>query len=146
MPNSLVHTILPLEGLRLLVVDDDPDTREIFTVLFALQGAEVIAVASAVAALDSLETLKPDILISDIQLPEEDGYSLLRQVKACAAGAQIPAIAVTGYASQQDRARILAAGFHKHLPKPVDLEELSAVVISYAGPGCCSDACLRCSA
>lgn len=123
-----------LEGLRLLVVDDDLDTRELLTVLFAEDGAEVIAVASFKEALAVLERLKPDILISDIKLPGEDGYTLIRKVSDWQAerGEQIPAIALTACAGKEDRIRALLAGFDQHVPKPIDLGEFTTLVANLA--------------
>lgn len=123
-----------LEGLRLLVVDDDPDARELLTILFSGDGAEIITAASALEALEALSRFQPDMLISDISLPDEDGYSLLQKVRKLDAsqGGQIPAIALTAYAMEEDRIRALSAGFDRHLSKPIDLEELTSVVKSLA--------------
>lgn len=126
---------LSFNGLRLLVVDDEPDSRELLTFIFQENGAEMIEAASAREALEALERFKPDILISDINLPDEDGYSLMLKVRNLDAerGGQIPAIALTGYAEQEDRTRALSAGFHKHLSKPIDLDELATVVATLVG-------------
>ena len=123
-----------LDGLRLLVVDDDPDTRELLTILFSGEGAEIIAAASVVEALEALSCFQPDMLISDISLPDEDGYSLLQKVRKLDASqrGQIPAIALTAHVMDEDRARALSAGFDRHLSKPTDLDELTSVVKSLA--------------
>lgn len=116
--------------LRLLVVDGDRDTRDLFTLLFEADGAEVISVASAKEALVVVEHLKPDVLISELKLPGEDGCSLIRKVRLLKAVREIPAIAVTATAQASDRTQALAAGFHKYLTKPIDLNELTSVVAS----------------
>lgn len=123
-----------LDGLRLLVVDDDPDARELLTILFSEDGADIIAAGSAVEALEALSCFQPNMLISDISLPDEDGYSLLQKVRKLNAsqGGQIPAIALTAYTMDEDRARALLAGFDRHLSKPIDLDELTSVVKSLA--------------
>lgn len=125
---------LILEGLRLLVVDDNSDSREIITLMLEEYGAEVVAVASASAALERLESVKPDILISDIAMPEADGYSLLSQLRSWEAqgGRQTPAIALTAY-GEEERTHVLSAGFQRHLTKPVESAELVAVVATLAG-------------
>ncbi|MDF5706714.1 MAG: response regulator [Nostoc sp. S4] len=122
---------LSLKGLRLLVVDDDPDTRKILAILFKLEGAEVIAVASAPEALEAVSSLQPDILICDICLPGEDGYSLLekvRKVNKQQTHPEIPAIAMTAFVDEQDSTSALLAGFQTHIYKPIDLKELVCVV------------------
>jgi two-component system, OmpR family, response regulator len=126
---------LPFNGLRLLVVDDEPDSRELLTFIFEENGAEMIEAASAREALEVLERFKPDILISDINLPDEDGYSLMLKVRNLDAerGGKIPAIAVSGYAEEEDCIRSLSAGFHRHLSKPIDLNELTTVVATLVG-------------
>ncbi|HLO51616.1 MAG TPA: PAS domain S-box protein [Kamptonema sp.] len=120
----------PLEGLRVLVVDDEADSREFVRAVLEDSGAEVIAAASAQEAIETIKILKPDVLLSDIGMPQEDGYALIRQVRALSSGSEIPAAALTAYARAEDRARSLREGFQIHLPKPIDPDELIAVVIS----------------
>ncbi|WP_414545937.1 response regulator [Nostoc sp. CCY0012] len=125
---------LSIDGLNLLVVDDDTDTRQMLTILFELEGAKVIAVSSASEALKVISHFQPDILISDICLPDEDGYSLLPKIRnlVAASGKCIPAIALTGAAKEEDRTYALAAGFQKHLCKPINLDELVYEVANLA--------------
>lgn len=118
--------LLPRPDLRILIVDSDPDSMDLLTIMFEEYGIEIIAVRSAGEALEILKHVKPDLLISEICLPKEDGYSLMRQVRALDVGqqAQIPAIALTVCATQSDRAHALSVGFSKHLSKPFDIDEL----------------------
>ncbi len=119
----------PLAGLRVLAVDDDRDTLDVVAELLSLRGAEVVPAASAAEALKALERFDPDVLVSDIGMPERDGYDLIRDIRSLGRGpAELPAVAVTAFASPEDRRRALAAGFQVHLPKPVDPGELTAVV------------------
>jgi two-component system, OmpR family, response regulator len=120
----------PLNGLRVLVVDNDPDSRDLLTMLFEEYGIETIAAKSALEALEILKEVKPDLLISEIRLPKEDGYSLMSKVKAfeMQRQVQIPAIALTVHAREDDRVHALSVGFEKHLPKPFDIDELLATV------------------
>jgi CheY-like chemotaxis protein len=124
-----------LQGLKVLVVDDEADTRELIAEVLKEVGSEVITARSVEEALIALEKHKPDILISDLGMPNEDGYSLISKVRALAAeqGGHIPAAALTAYARAEDRMRVLRAGFQFHLPKPVDSAELVTVVASLAG-------------
>jgi PAS domain S-box-containing protein len=124
-----------LEGLKVLVVDDEADTRELIREVLKECGSEVIMCRSATEALEALEQHKPDILISDLGMPDEDGYSLISKIRALPAerGGQIPAAALTAYARAEDRMRVLRSGFQFHLPKPVDSAELVTVVASLAG-------------
>jgi hypothetical protein len=124
-----------LDGLRLLVVDDDADTREILTFLFEMEGAEIKSVGSANEALELISNFKPDILISDIHLPDEDGCSLLPKVRNLEVeqGRWIPAIALTGSVMEEARAEAFSAGFQKYLCKPINLDELISVVANLAG-------------
>jgi signal transduction histidine kinase/CheY-like chemotaxis protein len=121
-----------LQGLKVLVVDDEVDTRELISEVLKDCGAEVITSRSAAEALVALEQDKPDILISDLGMPDEDGYSLISKIRALPAerGGQIPAAALTAYARAEDRMRVLRSGFQFHLPKPVDSAELVTVVAS----------------
>jgi CheY-like chemotaxis protein len=119
-----------LDELRILVVDDDPQGRTLTALVLTQAGAIVTAVASVREALQRLEVERPDVLVSDIGLAGEDGYGLIRQIRQHEAehGGFLPAVALTGYARPEDRARVLAAGFQAHVPKPVDPVELAAVV------------------
>jgi CheY-like chemotaxis protein len=121
-----------LYGLKLLVVDDDVDTRELIDWVLRRAGAEVVTAGSAREALDALEKERFHLMISDIAMPEEDGYSLLKKVRALAPehGGRIPAIALTAHSMVQDRLQSLRAGFQSHVPKPVVPEELVEVVAS----------------
>ena len=124
----------PLHGVTVLVVDDESDAREILTMVLTEQGARVIAVGSVTEAIDAIERAKPDVLVSDIGMPREDGYTLIRRVKAMEKRiGKIPAAALTAYAGVQDRTRALLAGYSSHLPKPIEPAELAAVVANLAG-------------
>jgi CheY-like chemotaxis protein len=124
-----------LEGMRVLVVDDEEDARLLMKTVLERQGAEVLDCGSARAALDAFATFKPDVLVSDIGMPDEDGYDLIRRVRtrSLEQGGGIPAAAVSAYVGEDNRRRALAAGFQLHVAKPVDPEELIAVVRSLAG-------------
>jgi PAS domain S-box-containing protein len=121
-----------LDGLKVLVVDDEPDTRELLKVGLGQCGAEVTAVGSAAEALKAITVEVPDLLISDIGMPDEDGYGLIRRVRQIPAenGGKVPAIALTAYARAEDRMQALRAGYQMHVPKPVELAELVAVAAS----------------
>jgi len=122
---------VPLGGLRVLVVDDEPDTCDALEAILEEAGAEVRACRSAAEALAELDSWWPDVLLSDIAMPGEDGYSLLRSVRAQEArhGRAIAAVALTAYARAEDRRKALSAGFQMHVPKPVDGDDLIAVVV-----------------
>ena len=124
-----------LNGLRVLVVDDEEDAREMLGVSLSQCGAEVSLSASAAQALKMLQEFKPDVLISDIGMVGEDGYTLIRNVRALSIerGGRTPAVALTAYAREDDRRRALAAGFQLHLPKPIDPQKLAAAVATLAG-------------
>jgi signal transduction histidine kinase/CheY-like chemotaxis protein len=124
-----------IPGLRVLVVDDEPDTLETVQTILGKCGAEVRTAASANDALAALDDWLPDVVISDIGMPDQDGYELIRHVRErpAARGGLVPAIALTAYARIEDRLKALAAGFQMHVPKPVDPAELVAVVASLAG-------------
>ncbi len=126
------HQARPLNGLSMLVVDDEPDARQWLTVVLETQGAQVRAVGSAAEALDAIEALKPDALVSDIGMPNMDGYALMQKVRALPAerGGEIPSIALTAYAGDDAREKTLAAGFQVHLAKPIDPTELLAAIVN----------------
>jgi len=121
-----------LDGLRVLVVDDDPDALELVFAILAGAGASVRLCSAAAEALELLRHWRPDVLVSDIEMPEEDGYSLIRKIRALngEAGGRVPAIALTAYGRVDDRVRSLTAGFSMHVPKPVDPGELTTVIAS----------------
>ena len=124
-----------LQGLRVLIVDDLADARELLSRLFREYSAAPIAVASAAAALEQIRKAPPDVLVSDISMPDEDGYSLISKVRALPAErlARIPAIAVTAFARPEDRNQAIRAGFQAHVSKPVDPAELIALVAGLSG-------------
>lgn len=121
-----------LDGIKVLAVDDEPDTRELIKTGLENYGAEVTVAESADQALKAVKLIKPDILISDIGMPNQDGYDLMRMLRALAPneGGRIPAIALTAYARVEDRLRALRSGYQMHVPKPVELAELITVVDS----------------
>ena len=117
-----------LSGLNVLIVDDDKDTLELLGAALRQRSANVTAVSSAAAAFDSITTLRPDVLISDIAMPGEDGYELIRKVIALNSSPRIQAIAITAYAKEEDKARALAAGYQRYLAKPVELHDFISAV------------------
>ncbi len=118
--------------MRVLVVDDEPDSNEVVSAVLMVRGAEVRVAGSAAQALDVLHAWIPDLVVCDIGMPERDGYSLLRAMRERPALARVPAIALTAYATRDDRIRILGAGFQLHITKPIDPEELIASVVNVA--------------
>jgi signal transduction histidine kinase/response regulator RpfG family c-di-GMP phosphodiesterase len=123
-----------LRGIRVLIVDDDADTCEMLTFALSLLGAEAQASYSAAEAFASLTDWKPDILLTDINMPDEDGYSLVNRLRSLTpkSGARIPAIALTALARPEDTEQALSAGFQLHLSKPVDIEELAEAIVNLA--------------
>lgn len=124
-----------LAGLRVLVVDDDRDALELLGQMLAQAGAEVEAASSVRAAVEAMSRARPDVVVSDIEMPGEDGYALIARIRARASDGDdvIPAVAVTAYGRIEDRIRSLAAGYQQHLSKPVEPTELVAVVGRLAG-------------
>ncbi len=124
-----------LAGLRVLVVDDEPDALEYFKIVFEEEGAQVTVANSVSKALQALEASPPDVLVSDIGMPVEDGYSLIARVRDLERqrGGFLPAVALTAYARKEDRQRTLAAGFQMHLSKPVEPNELVTAIAKLAG-------------
>jgi signal transduction histidine kinase/CheY-like chemotaxis protein len=121
-----------LAGVRVLVVDDDPDTLQTLTTVLEMAGAAVRSAASVPEAMAVLAEWLPDVLVSDIGMPGEDGYAFIRRVRALARerGGAIPALALTAYARVEDRLQVLDAGFQMHVPKPAEPAELVALVAS----------------
>jgi PAS domain S-box-containing protein len=131
--NTEIHSpppLLSLDGLHILIVDDDADTCEYTSFVLEQAGARVTTVSSAAEALARLTQLQPDLLLSDIGMPEMDGYRLIRQVRSLPPdqGGQIPAIALTAYAGEINQQQALEAGFQMHLSKPVEPDHLVATV------------------
>lgn len=121
-----------LSNLRILVVDDEPDARELLITILKDYGAEVTAASSASEAFELLQKLPPNVLVSDIGMPGEDGYVLIRKIRALhpEQGGKIPAIALTAYARTEDRDRAILAGFQLHIPKPVNPAELATMIFN----------------
>jgi CheY-like chemotaxis protein len=134
MPSKGFSCPPELDGLRLLVVDDEEDTREMLVTLLEGCGARVRAADSVAEALRLLAAERPDVLLSDIGMPGEDGYALIERLRALPseAGGDLPAVALTAYARTEDRTRALLSGFSTHVPKPVEPLELLAVIASLA--------------
>ncbi|HWS53923.1 MAG TPA: ATP-binding protein [Pyrinomonadaceae bacterium] len=124
-----------LQGLRVLVVDDEADTRDMLRAVLEHCNAEVLTAGSASEALEAVAHLRPDVLISDLGMPGDDGFALIARVRALppARGGQIPAAALTAYVRAEDRVKVLRSGFQLHVPKPVEPAELVAVVAHLAG-------------
>jgi PAS domain S-box-containing protein len=124
----------PLSGLRVLVVDDDADAREVVSLALADCGARTRGAGSAREALQLLPDFRPDVLVSDISMPGEDGYDLIRRIRALAARGlgDVPAVALTGLSDADERGRALMAGFQQFIPKPVEVDQLARVVRSLA--------------
>jgi signal transduction histidine kinase/CheY-like chemotaxis protein len=122
----------PLDGVRVLIVDDDRDALDLLGTILVHQGAEVRLVSSVRGARDVVATWAPHVVVSDIEMPGEDGYSLVRWLRSLPAedGAGVPAIAVTAHTGPEDRVRVLASGFTLHIAKPVEPEELTMAVAS----------------
>ncbi|MGI0484025.1 PAS domain S-box protein [Pantanalinema rosaneae CENA516] len=127
---DLTTDVVNLSGLQVLVVDDEPDSRELIAVILAQAGAEVRTASSADEALQLLAQALPALLISDIGMPETNGYELMQQIRSrwLAPEATFPAIALTAYAGETDQQQALAAGFQRHIAKPVAPEELLRVI------------------
>jgi len=136
LPRVDAHPAVALDGLRVLVVEDEPDTREFLSRLLSNHGASVRTAASAADAVAAFRQLRPDVLISDIGLPDVDGYQLIRQIRREDEDApdDVPAIALTAYARSEDRTRALLAGFQDHLAKPLDAIELVRAVAGMRRP------------
>jgi signal transduction histidine kinase/CheY-like chemotaxis protein len=131
---SSVEDVVRLDGVRVLVVDDDAESLALVEAMLARAGAAVRTSRSAREAMEHLRAWSPSVLVSDIGVPEEDGYSLIRRVRALAPGegGGTPAIAMTGYGRPQDRQQAIAAGFNVYVPKPVDPVELTGLIASLA--------------
>ena len=129
---TLIESTDDLAGLKVLVVDDEADTCELLSALLTRCGAEVTVARTAKEAFKLVRTVQPDVVVSDIGMPEEDGYQLMRRIRALPgeSGGNVPAVALTAYARGEDRLKALRAGYQMHVAKPIELAELVAIVAS----------------
>lgn len=123
-----------LEGLDILIVEDSPDTLLLMSTMFRREGANVTTAASASEALESAVMKRPHFIVSDIGMPETDGYQLLEQLRLLPGLSDVPAIAISGYASEEDRDRALAVGYLALVPKPVDIDVLFSLIQDLKSP------------
>jgi CheY-like chemotaxis protein len=123
-----------LNGIHALIVDDEADARELIMFILAEHGASVTTAASVSEAVGKFQAIKPDLIISDIEMPDEDGFSLIEKLRDFNEREQkkIPAIALTAHARPSERLKVLSAGYQMHLAKPVEPAELIAVVANFA--------------
>ncbi len=123
-----------LTGLTVLVVEDEPNSREVFSEIIKSYGGKTILSSSVREALHCFKIMRPDVILSDIALPLHDGYELIAKIRKLTPeqGGLVPAIALTAYAAQHDIHRAIAAGFEKHLTKPVDSEQLARTIAQLA--------------
>jgi CheY-like chemotaxis protein len=128
------RTLTSLDGLRILIVDDELDARELVTVMLERGGAQMKSACSSNEGIEIIRDWRPHVLIADIGMPHEDGYGFIKRVRELSdeQGGKTPAVALTAYARAEDRVRALAAGYQMHLSKPVNRVELSAVVAKLA--------------
>jgi CheY-like chemotaxis protein len=117
-----------LSGVRVLVIDDAPDTLDVLEQILTVSGAATMTAPGAGAALALLEREVPDVIVSDVGMPEVDGFELMRRIRLRAATAEIPAIALTAFTRQDDRVKALQAGFTDYLAKPVEPAALAAAI------------------
>jgi signal transduction histidine kinase/CheY-like chemotaxis protein len=129
--DSYFRNYQSLEGIKILVVDDEADARVLITSILEAAGAMAMAVSNATEAIDKLLELKPSILISDIGMPGEDGYSLIRKVRSLnpEQGGKIPAVALTAFATTEDRNQAITAGYQEYIAKPVEPKELVDILV-----------------
>jgi CheY-like chemotaxis protein len=123
-----------LDGLEVLIVEDSPDTLLLLSTIFRREGAAVSTAASAAEALSRAITNRPHIIVSDIGMPDVDGYQLLEQLRLLPGLSDVPAIAVSGYASEEDRERALAVGYLALVPKPIDVDVLFGLIHDLKAP------------
>lgn len=123
-----------LSGIKILVVEDDPDVLEVTTLILTLHLAEVLAASTAHEGLEQVKSHRPDVIVSDIAMPHMDGCQFISAVRNLPAheGGQTPAIALTAFNRPEDRIRTIQAGFQNHLAKPVDINELIKIIVGVA--------------
>jgi PAS domain S-box-containing protein len=131
---SRADSLPPLDGLCVLIVDDERDARDLLIAVLSRQGANVVVAETVAEAVKKFQAQAPDLIISDIEMPDEDGFSLIKKLRAFnrTQTRKIPAVALTAHARPSERLKILSAGFQMHLAKPVDTSELIAVIANFA--------------
>jgi signal transduction histidine kinase len=134
IPETVDEKVHSLQGLDVLIVEDSPDTLLLLSTIFRREGANVITAASALEALEQAVIKCPHIIVSDIGMPETDGYQLLEQIRILPGLGEVPAIAISGYASEEDRERALAVGYLALVPKPIDVEVLFGLIQELKSP------------
>jgi CheY-like chemotaxis protein len=129
-----VQAATQLSGIKVMIVDDEPDTCEVLKIMLEQYGGEVKTCASSAEALEMLKHWMPDVLVSDIEMPGEDGYHLIEKIRSLAPeqGGNVPALALTAYARFDDHMRALSAGYQMHLAKPAEPLELTTVITTLA--------------
>jgi CheY-like chemotaxis protein len=133
-PETVDKKVHSLQGLDVLIVEDSPDTLLLLSTIFRREGASVTTAESAAEALQSAVTKRPNIIVSDIGMPEVDGYQLLEQLRMLPGLADVPAIAISGYASEEDREHALSVGYLALVPKPVDIDTLFTLIQDLKAP------------
>jgi CheY-like chemotaxis protein/anti-sigma regulatory factor (Ser/Thr protein kinase) len=133
--NAPILSLQLLAGIKVLVVDDEHDSRELLTMILTRYGSDVRCSDSAANAIEAFNEWHPDLLVSDIGMPNEDGYSLIQKVRSLESNQtrQVPAVALTAYASDEDRMQALSAGFQMHVPKPIEPESFISSLASVLG-------------
>jgi CheY-like chemotaxis protein len=134
MPEIVSQKTHSLQGLDVLIVEDSPDTLLLLGTIFRREGATVTTAASASEALQSAIANRPNLIVSDIGMPDVDGYQLLEQLRMVPGLSDVPAIAISGYASEDDRERALAVGYLALVPKPVDIDALFNLIQEIKAP------------
>jgi CheY-like chemotaxis protein len=129
--------VVRLDGVHVLLVEDDADSRKLLGIMLKRYGARVTSTKSAAEALELFEGELPDVMISDIGMPDQDGYELVRKLRSLPVekGGATPAIALTGYASRKDRERALSSGYQQHIAKPIEQSDLIAAIAALIGRG-----------
>jgi CheY-like chemotaxis protein len=123
-----------LQGLDVLIVEDSEDTLDLLSAVFKREGANVTTASSAAEALHQAVMKRPSVIVSDIGMPETDGYQLLEQMRLIPGLSEVPAIAISGYASEEDRERALSAGYLALVPKPIDVDVLFGLIHDLKSP------------
>ncbi|HVJ16759.1 MAG TPA: response regulator, partial [Polyangiaceae bacterium] len=128
------RAVIELNGIKVLIVDDEPDARDLVASVLAEAGAEVKTAPSAGEGFDAFQHLQPDVLVSDIGMPDEDGYSFMRRIRALptAEGGRVGSLALTAFAREEDRMKAISAGYTSHLGKPASPDALASAVANLA--------------